>query len=31
MAVAGDRVVVVAAHPIGVPGSTKVLVLETLK
>jgi pyruvate kinase len=31
LAAAGDRVVVVAAHPIGVPGSTKVLVLETLK
>jgi len=31
MASAGDRVIVVAAHPIGVPCSTKVLVLETLK
>ena len=31
MAAAGDCVVVVAAHPVGVPGSTKVLVLETLK
>ncbi|HSW50288.1 MAG TPA: pyruvate kinase, partial [Bryobacteraceae bacterium] len=31
LAGSGDSVVVVAAHPIGSPGSTKVLVLETLK
>jgi len=31
LAAAGDRVIVVAAHPIGVPGSTKVLVLETVR
>ncbi len=31
MAADGDRVVVVAAHPIGVPCSTKVLVLDTLR
>lgn len=31
LAAPGDRVIVVAAHPIGVPGSTKVLVLDTVR